>query len=81
MVAVLVNSDVLVPTVVTLVVAVLQSTVEELGGWVVVVAVEYKTDAGSCDAVVKVMGRVLCVVTSIDVSILGTDVVLLVTSG
>lgn len=81
--------DVLVSVVVTLVVAVLQSDVEEVGAWVVVVAVEYRTDAGSCDAVVEevvsldeVMGRVLCVVTSTDVvSSLGTDVVLLVTNG
>lgn len=80
--------DVLVSTVVTLVVAVLQSAVEELGVWVVVVAMEYKTDAGSWDAVVEevvsldeVIGRVLCVVTSTVASILGTGVVLLVTSG
>lgn len=81
--------DVLVSVVVTLVVAVLQSDVEEVGAWVVVVAVEYRTDAGSCDTVVEevvsldeVMGRVLCVVTSTDVvSSLGTDVVLLVTNG
>lgn len=88
-VAASVSLDVLVSVVVTLVVAVLQSDVEEVGAWVVVVAVEYRTDAGSCDAVVEevvcldeVMGKVLCVVTSTDVvSSLGTDVVLRVTSG
>lgn len=87
-VAASVSLDVLVSVVVTLVVAVLQSDVEEVGAWVVVVAVEYRTDAGSCDAVVEevvsldeVMGKVLCVVTSADVvSSLGTDV-LLVTNG
>lgn len=88
-VAASVSLDVLVSVVVTLVVAVLQSDVEEVGAWVVVVAVEYRTDAGSCDAVVEevvsldeVMGKVLCVVTSTDVvSSLGTDVVLRVTNG
>lgn len=79
--AVFANSDVLVPTAVTLVVALLQSAVEELGAWVVVVAVE--TDAGSFDAVVEevasfveMIGSVLCVVTSTDDSGLETVVVL-----
>lgn len=87
-VAVLVNFDVLVSTVGTFVVAVLKSAVEELGAWVVVVAVGYKTDTGSCDEVVEevvsldeVMGRALCVVTFTGVSSLGTVVVLLVTNG
>lgn len=64
-VAVSISLDVLVSVVVTLVVAVLQSDVEEVGAMVVVVAVEYRTDAGICDAVVEevvsldeVMGRV-----------------------
>lgn len=64
-VAVSISLDVLVSGVVTLAVAVLQSDVEEVGAWVVVVAVEYGTDAGICDAVVEevvsldeVMGRV-----------------------
>lgn len=85
--AVFANLDVLVSSVVTLVVAVLQSAVEELGPWAVVVAVEYKADAGSCDAVVEevvsldeVMERVLCVVTSADDSSLGT-VVSVMTNG
>lgn len=83
MVAVLVNFDVLVSTVGTFVVAVLKSAVEALGASVVVVAVEYKTDTGSCGAVVgfdEVMGRAVCVVTFTGVSSLGT-VVLLVTNG
>lgn len=80
-VPILVNFTVLVSTVVTLVVAVLQSAVEELGVWLVDVAVEYKTDDGICVVVVKVMGRVLCVVTSTEVSSLGNGVVLAVTNG
>lgn len=88
-VAVSISLDVLVSVVVTLVVAVLQSDIEKVEAWVVVVAVEYRTDVGSCDAVVEevvsldeVMGRVLCMVTSTDVvSSPGTDVVLLVTNG
>lgn len=86
--AVFVNFDVLVSGVVTLVVNVLQSAVEELGAWVVVVEVEYKADAGSCDAVDEevvsldeVTERDLCVVASAEVSSLRSGVISLVTSG